>query len=267
MTERKPAPRRTRSRAALLGLTGVAAALAAGQILPSTGLVDPRYLPTTGAVLTALAEALTRTDFWRALADTLLAWGLGLAIAVTAGTVLGILIGSLPRVRAATASTVEFLRPIPSVALIPLAILLYGTQLRSALLLIVYAAFWQVLVQVLAGVRDVDPVAADTAKSLRLGPAARLRHVTWPTALPYMMTGVRLAATVALVLAVTAGLVIGSPGIGLEIKVAQQSGAVERMYALIIVSGALGVLVNLLVRAVERRTLRWHPSMREEAAA
>lgn len=264
MTAPKPRPHR---RAALLGLAGVATALAAGQILPATGAVDPRHLPTTGAVLTALADALARADFWRALADTLLAWGTGLAIAVAAGTLLGVLIGSAPPVRAATASTIEFLRPIPSVALIPLAILLYGTQLRSALLLIVYAAFWQVLVQVLAGVRDVDPVAADTARSLRLGPLGRLRHVTWPTALPYFMTGVRLAATVALVLAVTAGLVIGSPGLGLEIKVAQQSGAIERMYALIAVTGALGVLVNLGVRALERRALRWHPSMRSEAAA
>jgi ABC-type nitrate/sulfonate/bicarbonate transport system permease component len=211
-------------------------------------------------------DALTRPSFWQSMADTLIAWGLGLAIAVAAGTVLGMLIGSTPIVRAATASTIEFLRPIPSVALIPLAILLYGTRLQSALLLIVYAAFWQVLVQVLAGVRDVDPVAADTARSLRLGPIGRLRHVTWPTALPYLMTGVRLAATVALVLAVTAGLVIGSPGIGLEIKIAQSSGAVERMYALIVVSGALGVLVNLGVRYVERRVLRWHPSMRGEAS-
>jgi ABC-type nitrate/sulfonate/bicarbonate transport system permease component len=214
----------------------------------------------------ARVDALTRPSFWQSMADTLIAWGLGLAIAVAAGTVLGMLIGSTPIVRAATASTIEFLRPIPSVALIPLAILLYGTRLQSALLLIVYAAFWQVLVQVLAGVRDVDPVAADTARSLRLGPIGRLRHVTWPTALPYLMTGVRLAATVALVLAVTAGLVIGSPGIGLEIKIAQSSGAVERMYALIVVSGALGVLVNLGVRYVERRVLRWHPSMRGEAS-
>lgn len=245
----------------------MAFALAIGQLLPATGIVERRYLPTTGEVLAALAEALTRPAFWRSVADTMVAWGLGLALAVAAGTALGMVIGSIPSVRSATASTIEFLRPIPSVALIPLAILLYGTQLRSALLLIVYAAFWQVLVQVLAGVRDVDPVAADTARSLRLGPIGRLRHVTWPTALPYMMTGVRLAATVALILAVTAGLVIGSPGLGLEIKVAQQSGAVGRMYALIAVSGALGVLVNLAVRFVERRALRWHPSMREEAGA
>ncbi len=73
---------------------------------------------------------------------------------------LGVVIGSVPLLRAVTASTIEFLRPIPSVALIPVAVLLYGTGMASTLLLVVYAAFWQVLVQVLAGVQDVDPVAS-----------------------------------------------------------------------------------------------------------
>ena len=75
----------------------------------------------------------------------------------------------MPLLRAATASTIEFLRPIPSVALIPLAVVLYGTGMRSTLLLVVYASFWQVLVQVLHGVADVDPVARETAQSYRLG--------------------------------------------------------------------------------------------------
>jgi ABC-type nitrate/sulfonate/bicarbonate transport system permease component len=249
----------------LLGAAGVAAALLAGQLLPLTPLVNPRYFPTTTAVLAALADDLARAEFWRALADTLIAWAAGLAIAVAAGAALGILIGSLPPVRAATASTIEFLRPIPSVALVPLAVLLFGTRLPSTLLLVVYAAFWQVLVQVLAGVRDIDPVADDTAKSLRLTRWQRLTRLAWPTALPYLMTGVRLAATVALVLAVTAELVIGSPGLGHEIAVAQTSGAAERMYALILVAGALGVLVNLGVRALEREVLSWHPAVRGEA--
>jgi ABC-type nitrate/sulfonate/bicarbonate transport system permease component len=186
---------------------------------------------------------------------------------VAAGVGLGLLIGSVPALRAATASTIEFLRPIPSVALIPLAVLLFGTDLRSKLLLVVYASFWQVLVQVLSGTQDVDPVAMDTAHSYRLGRWARVRHVVWPTTLPYAVTGFRLAAAVALVLAITAELIIGSPGLGKEIAVAQTSGAVPAMYALVVVAGLLGVGVNLAARALERRVLAWHPSTRREAAA
>ena len=141
---------------------------------------------------------------------------------------------------------------------------LFGTEIESSLLLVVYASFWQVLIQVLYGVQDVDPVADQTARSYRLGVWARIRYVVWPTALPYVMTGVRLAAAVALVLAITAELVIGAPGLGQRIGVAQSSSAAPLMYALVVVTGVLGVLVNLGARAAERRLLSWHQSVRGE---
>jgi ABC-type nitrate/sulfonate/bicarbonate transport system permease component len=250
-----------------LGVAGLGGFLVLLEVVPRSGLVPERYLPPTSRIAGALADELGQASFWRALGDTLQGWAIGLAVAVAAGVGLGLLIGSVPALRAATASTIEFLRPIPSVALIPLAVLLFGTDLRSKLLLVVYASFWQVLVQVLSGTQDVDPVAMDTAHSYRLGRWARVRHVLWPTTLPYAVTGFRLAAAVALVLAITAELIIGSPGLGKEIAVAQTSGAVPAMYALVVVAGLLGVGVNLAARALERRVLAWHPSARREAAA
>ena len=250
--------------APLRGLAGLAGLVVVLQVLPHSGLVSGDYLPPASEMARALWHLLAEGAFWTALGDTLTGWGLGLAIAVAAGLVAGIVIGSVPVLRAVTASTIEFLRPIPSVALIPVAVLLYGTDLRSVLLLVVYASFWQVLVQVLAGTQDVDPVAEDTARSYRLGGWGRVRYVMWPTALPYVMTGVRLAATVALVLTITAELVIGAPGLGHEIAIAQTSGAVPQVYALVLVTGLLGVTVNLMARAVERRALHWHPSVRRE---
>jgi ABC-type nitrate/sulfonate/bicarbonate transport system permease component len=250
-----------------LGLAGLLGFLALLEVVPRVGLVPERYLPPASRIAGALATELRQPSFWVALGDTLEGWAIGLAIAVAGGVGLGLLLGSVPALRAATSSTIEFLRPIPSVALIPLAVLLFGSDLRSKLLLVVYASFWQMLIQVLSGVQDVDPVAMDTAHSYRLGRWARVRHVVWPTTLPYAVTGFRLAAAVALVLAVTAELTIGSPGLGKEIAVAQTSGAVPAMYALVVIAGLLGVGVNLLARTVERRVLAWHPSVRREAAA
>lgn len=192
-------------------------------------------------------------------------WFIGLGISVVAGVILGVIIGNSAFLREFTASTIEFLRPIPSVALIPVAVLLIGTNMRSTLLLVVYAAFWQVLIQVLAGVQDVDPVAGDTARSYRFRLGTRMRTVVWPTTLPYAMTGVRLAASVALILTVTGELLISFDGIGGLLETARQSGAVAPMYAYVVVTGFLGLLVNLLARIVERRTLFWHPSVRGEA--
>ncbi|GGM24301.1 nitrate ABC transporter permease [Micromonospora sonchi] len=261
--------RRTRlpGNTALLGVLGFATFLALLEVVPRLGIVAPGYLPPVSRIGVALVELAGESAFWTALGDTVRGWFLGLLIAVALGIVVGFVLGATPILREATASTIEFLRPIPSVALIPLAVLVFGTNLRSVLLLVVYAAFWQVLVQVLHGVQDVDPVAQETARTFGLGRLARIRHVTWPTALPYLLTGVRLAAAVALILAVTAELVIGAPGLGNEIGVAQSGAAVARMYALIIVTGLLGVAVNVLARQLERLLLRWHPSIRREVPA
>lgn len=256
--------RRARWTQGLLGLAGLVVLL---ELLPRIGVVNDRYLPPFSEMVRALVDQLGTSSFWSALGLTVRAWAIGLAIAMVLGIVLGIVIGRSRLLREATASTIEFLRPIPSVALIPLVILLYSNGIESSLVLIVYASFWQVLIQVLYGVQDVDPVVRETARSYRIRPLSQVRYVVWPTALPYVMTGFRLAATVALVLAITAELVIGIPGIGNEIAIARSSNAVPKMYALVIVSGLLGVLVNMLARLLEGRILSWHPSVRSEVPA
>ncbi|MGY1625364.1 ABC transporter permease [Geodermatophilus sp. SYSU D00965] len=261
-----PAKRSVAGSPILLGSIGLIALVLLFEVLPRIGVLPNQFFPTSSQIGSALIDQLGQPDFWTALLDTLQGWALGLAIAAVAGVVLGIVIGSSHFLREFTASTIEFLRPIPSVALIPLAVLLFGTQIESKLLLVVYAAFWQMLIQVLYGVQDVDPVAQDTARAYRFGFLARIRYVTWPTALPYVMTGLRLSASVALILAVTAELVIGNPGLGNRIAVAQSSGAIAATYALVVVTGLLGVAVNLVFRFIERRALSWHPSQRGEVA-
>jgi ABC-type nitrate/sulfonate/bicarbonate transport system permease component len=237
---------------------------AVAEVVPRLGLVSRDFLPPASEILRTLGHEMAGRELWTALGETMRAWAIGLGIAFVLAVAVGMLIEAIPGARAATVSTIEFLRPIPSVALIPLATLLYGADLGSSLLLVVYAAFWQVLIQVLYGIADVDPVARETARSYRLGRWSTFRRLVWPTALPYVMTGLRLAAAVAFILAVTAELVIGGPGLGREIQLAQSGGAVATVYALITVAGCVGVVVNLAVRALERRVLAWHPSVRGE---
>ena len=163
-----------------------------------------------------------------------------------AGVVAGVVIGAIPFLRAATATTIEFLRPIPSVALIPLVIVLYGSTIRSTR---GAGRVRRVLAGAGPGAATASPTSTRSPATprgrYRLGRWARVRYLLWPTALPYVVTGVRLAASVALILTVTGELVIGSPGLGKEIDIAQQGGAVPAMYALIVVTGLLGVLANV----------------------
>ncbi|MDX6348829.1 MAG: hypothetical protein QOF84_3619 [Streptomyces sp.] len=255
-----------RGRDTAYGILGLGMLYAVAEVVPRLGLVSRDFLPPASEILRTLGHEMAGRELWTALGETMRAWAIGLGIAFVLAVAVGMLIEAIPGARAATVSTIEFLRPIPSVALIPLATLLYGADLGSSLLLVVYAAFWQVLIQVLYGIADVDPVARETARSYRLGRWSTFRRLVWPTALPYVMTGLRLAAAVAFILAVTAELVIGGPGLGREIQLAQSGGAVATVYALITVAGCVGVVVNLAVRALERRVLAWHPSVRGESS-
>jgi ABC-type nitrate/sulfonate/bicarbonate transport system permease component len=117
---------------ASIGLIGFAAVL---ELAPRLGLVSPRYLPPFSVIAVALADELQQSNFWASLAFTMRSWAIGLS--VVAGAALGILIGSSAWLQAVTRSTIEFLRPIPSVALIPIAILVFGTTLQSNLVLVI----------------------------------------------------------------------------------------------------------------------------------
>lgn len=248
----------------MYGAIGFAVVAVLFELAPRVGLVSPLYLPPFSDVMSELWRQVLGAALWEAVRQTLEAMMLGLLIAVPPAVSLGLIVGSSPVLIKATSVVTEFLRTIPSVALIPLAVLLYGTSVGSSLLLIVYASFWQVFIQMLYGAQDVDPVAKDTAIAFRFGRLAQLRYVTWPTCIPYAVTGVRLATAVALILAITAELVIGSPGLGREIAVAQGSGAVTAMYALLAMAGVLGVAINLVTRAWANRFLKWHVSVRDE---
>jgi ABC-type nitrate/sulfonate/bicarbonate transport system permease component len=234
---------------------------------PRLGLADPRFFPPFSALVVELFKLAGTGEFWAYLASTLRTWTIGLTVATLSGVIAGLVIGLVPGARKYTHSTIEFLRPIPSVALIPGVILIFGSRYQSGVVLITYAAFWQVLLQMLYGLSDVDAVARDTARSFRFSTTGFIVHVAWPTLLPFLFTGVRLAASIALVLAVTAEMVIGSFGIGRGIVVAQTSDAIPTMYALVIVTGLIGIAINVAARAIEKRVLHWHPSVRNAIAA
>ena len=244
----------------------IACALALWELLVRAGVLNEDHIPSMTDTVAELARLLGEADFWSAVGSTLEGWALGLGIAAALAIPLGIVIGSSPLVYRSVRFVVEFLRPIPSVALVPLAVLIYGVGLESKVFLAAFASFWPLFVQTLYGVQDVDPVATDTARSFGLGRFERLWRIKLPSAVPYIATGLRISSSVALILAVTAEIVIGSAGLGRSINVARSSGAIELMYALVITTGLLGWLLNLLATRAERRVLHWHPSQRQVVA-
>lgn len=255
-----------RFHASMAPTVAVLGVLALWELLTRTEILPSSYLPSMSQTAAELASIAGTAQFWSAVGNTLQGWALGLGISASLAIPIGILIGSSRLLYRATRVVIEFLRPIPSVALIPLAVLIYGTGLESKVFLAAFAAFWPLLIQTLYGVQDVDPVATDTARAYGLGRLERLYRIKLPSAVPYIATGVRISSAVALILAVTAELVIGSAGLGQAINVARSGGALETMYALIIVTGLLGWLLNIVTTRGERRVLHWHPSHRQLAA-
>lgn len=244
----------------VLGLLGIALAFAVLETITRAGLVNESYLPPASSVLVATAQLLVEAEFLGHVGATMRAWGVGLGLAILVAVPLGITFGSSERVYRASRAVVELLRPIPSVALIPLAILVFGQGLSMKVALIVYASMWPILFNSIYGVHDVDPVAKDTARAFGFGRLAILRRVVLPSAAPFIYTGVRVAAAIALILAISAELLAGgSQGIGTWM-LAVGSGSVDRtlVYAGTVVTGLLGLLINWVLVVGERRLFGWH---------
>jgi ABC-type nitrate/sulfonate/bicarbonate transport system permease component len=205
-------------------------------------------------------------EFWRNFAYTVRGWALGLAIATVLAVPIGILLGASDLAGRAFRVPIEFLRPIPSAVLIPLLFLTLGPSLKSEVFLAAFGAFWPLLVQTMYGVRDVDPLALDTGRSFGLGQVERLYRITLPSSVPYVATGVRISSTVSLILAFTAELFMGIPGLGQKVNVASSFGENNQVYAYAIAVGFLGLAIHLAFSALERRALRWHPSQQRGIA-
>jgi NitT/TauT family transport system permease protein len=260
--------RGTRAARWVRGAAGLAVFLAAFEALGRAGIVDRSYLPPASAVLERAFSLLGRTDFLDALGATLATWALGLAVAAVAATAAGVLLGSLPGVNAAAAALVEFLRPVPSVALIPLAGLVLGSGLAMKTSMVVYASVWPVLYNTIYGLADVDPTAKDTLRAFGFGPLQVLWRVSLPSATPYIATGIRLAAAVALILTVSTEMLTGV-GVGLGVYIQSAStaaGNADVVLACVFWAGVLGLLVDTAFVAAERRVFRWHHARTERAA-
>jgi ABC-type nitrate/sulfonate/bicarbonate transport system permease component len=265
-TTREPSPRsRSRVPGVLLPVIGVAVTIAAFELAPRVGILPRDSFPPVSEMAAAVVDLTTDGDLLPAIGDTVSAWAWALAIAVVIGIPLGALLGSSRLALLLGRSPIEFLRPIPSVALIPVLILIYGSKPALTIALGAFGATFPLLYQAMYGIADVDPVARDTARAFRLGRVARLRAVVLPSMTPYLATGLRLSASVALILVVTGEYVVGVDGLGREVFATQSGGAYDRMYAYILVAGVLGLVVNTAFGAAERRVLFWHPSQRREA--
>jgi NitT/TauT family transport system permease protein len=242
----------------LLGAAGIAGFLAVAEAAGRAGLI-PGVLPYMSDVLAAAAELPLEAQFRADVLATLGACLAGLAIAIAVAVPVGLVFGTVPFMERSARPLVEFLRPIPSVSLIPLAMFLFPVSQDAKIALIVYTCSWPLLINTMYGLSDVDPLAKDTLRSFGFGPLAVALRVSLPSAAPFIATGVRIAIAVTLIVAVSVELLApGGGGIGAFLSLSASANRVDRMLAATVWAGLIGLAANVLFTAAERRVFRWH---------
>jgi ABC-type nitrate/sulfonate/bicarbonate transport system permease component len=209
------------------------------------------------AALGALATELWSGALSGEIGTTLESYAQGLALAIVVGVVLGVAIGSSRTLLDACSVVIEFLRPIPAVAIIPLAILFFGFGVPLSRFVIAYAAVWPILINTLYGVRGSDRLLHDVARTSGVTSAGRLVRVTLPAALPSIATGIRVSASIALLVGVTVEYLTPTGGIGSYMQEQQLAFQLPELYAAIVLVGALGYAINVALRAAQRRVVFW----------
>lgn len=236
----------------LLGLAVVVALVGAWQLAVGGGLVSFDYVPAPSSVLHSLVTELRSgqlaAELGHTVSVTLRAWLLALA----AGVVAGLALASSPPLRAFFGASVDALRTIPVVALLPIALLIWGPSATSELAVAAVAAVWPVLVSTESGVRAVHPRLAEVAATLRLSRFDAARKIALPAAAPEILVGARIALGFALVVAVVAEMVGNPQGLGYQLVVQQQALNPSGMWAYVVVIGALGVALNAALVAITR---------------
>lgn len=252
------------------GVAGLVGIFLIWEIASRAGLVDSFLLPAPTGVLTRMVALFGEGDFLRALIATLLTWLVSVGITIGIAVPVGILLGSVPGVRTATGALIEFVRPIPAVALIPISTVLLGAGPVTTITLAVFAGFWPLLFNVVAAIRETDPMLLETA---RIFGSSGLR-LAWRVRLPAVaraaVTGVRVAVSLELIVIVTVGLLTGiDGGLGAYLWNAGESvGDITTVLAGTLLIGLLGYLVNQGLLAVQRiRVLHPTASSAPESSA
>ena len=245
-------------------VVAVAAALAAWEAGSASGVLPHTLFPSMSATFGRLGGLLVDGGFWYAFGLTVESWVIGVAIATALALPTGMLLGRVAIAYRSARLMVDFLRTIPSVSVIPLITLLFGASMEMKVILVVYGSFWPLMLQMVYGVRDTDRVLIDTVRSYRLSRWSAARHVLAPSALPYVVTGLRISVVVGLLLAISSEILGSAPGIGLELALAQGGGDLSLTYAYIVFIGLVGVTLDLALNAASRIVLFWHPSVRGE---
>jgi ABC-type nitrate/sulfonate/bicarbonate transport system permease component len=242
----------------LIGFIFIALLLGLLEIACRLHWLDPVYFPAPTSVIAVLFGLLQTGEFWGHLGATVMRAGAGYLCAMLVAVPVGLLMGKFRWVDSLLEPVVDVLRTMPSAAVIPVAILLFGIEDQMKIFVIIFGAMWATIISTVDGIRGVESLLLDTGRLMQLSPSQMITRIILPAAMPTIVTGMRISLAIALILAVTSEMIAGSNGLGYFILDAERGFAFHRMYAGIVVIGMVGYVVSRLFVIIESRLLFWH---------
>ena len=223
------------------------------ELLVRSGTVDFQFLPAPSAIAGGAQDLLSSGDLIPNVVHTVRVTLLGWLLASTLGIGLGLLLGLSETAWRWSMASIEVMRAIPPVSLVPVALLVFGFSIRMELTIIVFVSAWPVLVNTIDGVRGVRTELLDVARMMRLSRATRITKMILPAAMPSIIVGLRLSLSLSLVLAVVAEMIGNPNGLGNALVSAQQALQPEDMFAYVFAIGLLGVGLNTAFTYISAR--------------
>lgn len=230
------------------------------QVIANLRLVSPVFLPGPDRAWTSLVNGFAQGDLWDKLLGTLGHMAFGWFVASIAGIALGAMIGSSRTMRSYVAPSLEFLRPLPVSAIIPVAIAIFGLTQSMALFVIAFGAVWPMLLATIHGFAAVEPRLYEVARSLHVSRLAIIFKIALPSASPDILSGMRVSLTVALILSVVCEILAGLDGLGHWVLLSARSFRSADLFAGVILLGVIGYATALAMSFVEKRLLVWRSS-------
>lgn len=240
------------------GFLLIAIILVLWEISSANRWIDPVTFPRVSTIASSWWTTIwTKGDLLKQLLPSLERIFKGFGLAVVIAVPLGLLMGTRPMVYRLLEPITEFIRPIPSSAYIPVAILFLGIGNEMKIFVVFLACCFPILLNTYGGVRGIDPVLIDTGRTFGVGPLKALWQIILPAAMPNILTGMRISLGIALIVAIVAEMITGNNRIGYFILDMQRIFRVPEMFAGIFTLGLLGFLINFIFLRIEGHFLRW----------
>lgn len=241
----------------------VAAFFGTWELLSRSGRVNTLFFPAPTAIAATLAEMISSGELAEDFIPTFRRMLSGFAIGAGTGLILGLLMGWSKRLRVAFDPIIAALHPVPKIALLPIILIIFGFGESSRIVMVSIAAFFPMLINSMAGVTQINPTYFEVTKNYGASQWKVFWRVVLPGSLPMILTGARLALTLALTITIVVEIRFGNVGLGTVIWLAWETLRTKQLYAVVGVLSALGMSINFTLLGLKKILVPWHEDARE----